>query len=82
MSKIRIVAMVPVVVETDFPLHPAHLSSWARDEVAKRFPEGVDTAHDSGPIDGKYYAKLVECVMLDKTEHNPLDDIVAPGLVA
>lgn len=76
------VVLVPMVLETDFPLHPVHMSSWARDMVSSEYPDAVDTAHDSGPIDGKYYAKLAECVSLDKSEHNPLDDIVAPGLVA
>lgn len=82
--KVRFVVMVPTVVEEEYNGEAEKLADWARLRVVSLFNEDVPTGHKSGPIEGRYYPKLMEACVLDKKNKKMilLDEMIAPGGLA
>ena len=75
--KVRLVVMVPEIVDTDYNGDPKDMTDWAHTYVKNHFHLAVPTgAHASGrgPTGGTYVAKLMECTEVEDI----LDELVAP----
>ena len=72
--------MTPTIVEAEYLGEPEGLGDWAKQYVVHHFHRAVPTGHDhtKGPVGDLYTAKLMECTEIE----DPLDDMIAPGLVA
>ena len=81
MTKVRFVVMVPTVIEEEYDGKPENLTDWARVYATNHFCEAVPTGHKSGPTDGRYWPKLMECCVIDKDNGMKivLDEMIAPG---
>ena len=75
------VVMVPTVIVEEYDGKPENLTDWARVYATSHFQHAVPTSHKSGPTDGRYWPKLMECCMVDDESNMKLvlDEMVAPG---
>lgn len=84
MVKVRLVVMVPTVVEEEYNGRPEDLADWARIYALNTFCSDVPTGHNSGPTEGRYWPKLMECCTIDEDNGMKivLDEMIAPGSMA
>lgn len=84
MAKARIVVMVPEVIEREFIGNINELAEWARQVVTHEYPQPTQTLHHSGPSNGEYYAKIMECTLDEPSKVSEvvvLEEFIAPGAV-
>lgn len=81
MTKVRIVVMVPTVIEEEYDGKLEGVADWARVYAANNFFKDVPTGHRTGPTDGRYWPKLMEACVIDEDNGMKivLDEMVAPG---
>lgn len=82
--KVRLVVMVPTVIEEKYNGSLKDLAAWSRRYVTANFQKESPTAHKDGPIDGRYRARLMESCVLDEQNNMKviLDEMIAPGGLA